>query len=124
MERIVPIQKHHRLNDVYAVGGIGPGGAHHTYAVTRASTPRETPPPTLLSIQFQKGPRGAADSLDGVLDVDLLEIVRDRLKAFQDGDMACRENALALTRIEEALLWMNERVEDRAARRVLGTMDE
>jgi hypothetical protein len=57
----------------------------------------------------------------GVLDVDLLEIVRDRLKAFQTGDYATRENACAITHIEEALMWMNKRVEDRAERGVLGT---
>ena len=47
--------------------------------------------------------------------------MRDRLKGFQSGDFACRENALALTALEECLLWMNKRVEDRASRGVLGT---
>ena len=59
--------------------------------------------------------------MHGVLDTDLLEIVRDRLKAFNQGEYATRENALAITHIEEALLWMNKRVEDRAERGVLGT---
>ena len=31
-----------------------------------------------------------------------------------------RENACALTHIEEALMWMNRRVEDRIERNVLG----
>lgn len=57
----------------------------------------------------------------GVLDTDLLEIVRDRLNDFQNGKFATRENAVALTHIEEALLWMNKRVEDRIERNVLGT---
>ena len=60
-------------------------------------------------------------SIGGVLDVDLLEIVRDRLKCFQSGEFATRENACALTHIEEALMWMNKRKEDRAERGVLGT---
>ncbi len=59
-----------------------------------------------------------------MLDCDLLEIVRDRLKCFQEGDYRCRENAIALTHIEEALLWMNKRVEDRAERNVLGTYNQ
>ena len=51
---------------------------------------------------------------------DLLEIVRDRLRAFQAGPYSCRENACALTHIEEALMWLNRRAEDRAERNVLG----
>ena len=54
----------------------------------------------------------------------ILEIVRDRLKGFQSGPMATRENACALTHIEEALMWMNKRVEDRIERGVLGTMEK
>jgi hypothetical protein len=59
-----------------------------------------------------------------VLDTDLLEIVRHRLQCFQEGDFKTRENAIALTHIEEALLWMNKRVEDRIERNVLGTMNK
>ena len=70
---------------------------------------------------FQNGPRKSPDSQVGVLDTDLLEIVRDRLKGFQSGEFACRENACALTHIEEALMWLNRRVEDRIERDVLGT---
>lgn len=108
------IQKHNNLNQVYAVDQLGAGGANHQYTIASQND-------TLLSVQFQHGPRLEADSTPGVLDVDLLEIVRDRLKSFQSGDFACRENACALTHLEEALMWMNKRVEDRAARGVLGT---
>ena len=69
---------------------------------------------------MQCGPRKEKDSLHGVIDTDLLEIVRDRLKAFQAGPFSSRENACALTHIEEALMWMNRRVEDRIERNVLG----
>lgn len=64
-------------------------------------------------ICFQIGVRNEKDSITGVLDTDLLEIVRDRLKGFQNGEFHCRENALALTHIEEALLWLNQRTMDR-----------
>lgn len=74
----------------------------------------------LLTLQMQCGPRKEKDSLHGVIDTDLLEIVRDRLKAFQAGPFSSRENACALTHIEEALMWMNRRVEDRIERNVLG----
>jgi hypothetical protein len=72
-------------------------------------------------IQFQNGARKLPDSIHGVLDTDLLEIARHRLQCFQKGPFATRENACALTHIEEALMWMNRRVEDRIEREVLGT---
>lgn len=117
--KLSTIQKKHNLNEVYRVDEAGAGGAHHKYKVTRNKVaPFEEV--IIAEIEFQHGARYEIGSVKGVLDCDLLEIVRDRLKAFQSGDMACRENALALTHIEEALMWMNRRVEDRAERGVLG----
>lgn len=110
------IQKRNNLNSVYRYGGVGPGGAYHEYDVYRAGDP-EVP---MLCVQFQKGPRNEEGSVAGVLDADLLEIVRDRLRCFQQGEFSCRENACALTHVEEALMWLNKRVEDRAGRGVLG----
>ena len=103
-------------------GEPGPGGAHHHYIVYHANDPERDE--TRTEIKFQKGPRNDDASIGGVLDCDLLEIVRDRLKSFQAGEFATRENACALTHIEEALMWMNKRVEDRAERNVLGTMEK
>lgn len=115
MRRVLDtIQKHNNLNQVYAVDEPGAGNANHTYEVCIQGD-------EVTTIQFQHGPRLEPNSTLGVLDVDLLEIVRDRLKGFQSGEFSTRENAIALTHIEEALLWMNKRVEDRAARGVLGT---
>lgn len=113
------IQKRENLNEVHRIGGPGPGGACHEYMIVSAEGQN-----ILEHIQFQKGRRGAQDSVPGVCDQDLLEIVRDRLKAFQNGPMACFENARALMHIEQALIQMNERVEDRIKRGVLGTMEK
>jgi hypothetical protein len=117
MKELSTIQKREKLNKVLAIDEIGPGGANHEYLIVSDSglqVPKET------KIQLQKGPRKEADSINGVIDTDLLEIVRDRLKAFQAGPFSSRENACALTHIEEALMWMNRRVEDRIERDVLG----
>lgn len=57
----------------------------------------------LGSVMFQDGPKGQEGSLDGIYDADLLEIVRDRLRAMQKGNGACEYNVRALTHIEEAL---------------------
>lgn len=115
------IQKRNNLNEVFAVGDPGPGGAHHEYVICPAGDPEHEP---LATITFQKGARKDPTAVSGVLDGDLLEIVRDRLRAFQAGPFATRENACALTHIEEALMWMNKRAEDRAERGVLGTMEK
>ena len=129
MKKLSTIQKREKLNDVFAVDEQGPGGANHLYVVYKNGSAvledndtslRGNPEDLLLTIQMQCGPRKENGSLHGVLDTDLLEIVRDRLKAFQAGPFSSRENACALTHIEEALMWLNRRVEDRIERNVLG----
>lgn len=125
MEKLSTIQKRENLNEVYRTGERGPGGAWHDYLITTAGhLPGKEDSMTVLPIIFQKGARKDPAARTGVLDTDLLEIVRDRLKAFQAGEFATRENACALTHIEEALMWMNKRVEDRIERQVLGTMEK
>ena len=118
-EPINTIQKRNNLNVVFRCGDPGPGGAYHKYLIIGKYNGR-----TIAEIHFQKGPRGNPLSKTGLLDVDLLEIVRDRLSCFQKGDMLTREAAIALTHVEEALLWLNKRTEDRAERNVLGTMEK
>lgn len=118
------IQKRENLNSIYRTGEPGPGGAYHDYDIYTAGCNPNTTEIAMACVEFQKGPRNDPQSRHGVLDSDLLEIVRDRLKAFQSGPMATRENACALTHIEEALMWMNRRVEDRIERNVLGTMEK
>lgn len=129
MKKLSTIQKRERLNEVFAVDEQGPGGANHLYVVYKNgsatlednnSSLTGKPEDLLLTVQMQCGPRKEEGSLHGVIDTDLLEIVRDRLKSFQAGPFSSRENACALTHIEEALMWMNRRVEDRIERNVLG----
>lgn len=110
------IQRNDNLNNVYYGDVEGPGNGRHLYIIRHAETGA-----LLGEIRFQNGPRTEANSISGVLDEDLLEIVRHRLQSFQKGEFATRENACALTHIEEALMWMNKRKEDRKERGVLGT---
>lgn len=130
MEKLITIQKSNKLNDVYRVDAPGTGGASHKYVIVKTGAKPSDKAAGFLDfksediiadITFQHGPRNVPASVSGVLDTDLLEIVRDRLVAFNKGEFATRENAIAITKIEEALLWMNKRVEDRAERGVLGT---
>lgn len=123
MEKLSTIQKRENLNDIYRYGNPGPGGAYHDYDIYPADyTP--IPETAMACIEFQKGPRKDPSARHGVLDCDLLEIVRDRLMAFQKGNMASEYNYQALIHVEEALMWLNRRVEDRIERQVLGTMEK
>lgn len=122
MRKLETIQKREKLNDVFAVDEIGSGGANHEYHIT-LNNGKDTASDVAI-IQMQKGPRKNVDSIHGVIDSDLLEIVRDRLKAFQAGPFASEYNEQALKHIEQALTWMNKKVEDRIKRNVLGTYNK
>lgn len=118
------IQRNNNLNDLFVDDVPGPGNGRHRYVVMpKDGNPDDNCPP-LLYIHFQEGARNTEGSTPGVLDSDLLEIVRNRLQYFQKGECATRENACALTHIEEALMWMARRADDRAERGVLGTMNK
>lgn len=124
MEKLNTIQKRAKLNDVYPKGELGPGGAYHDYMVVKEGSYLADAGVLVGGVLFQKGPRHDVNSVHGIIDTDLLEIVRHRLQCFQQGPFASRENACALTHIEEALMWMNRRVEDRLEREVLGTYNK
>lgn len=59
--------------------------------------------------------------VNGVANEDLINMVICRLEHFQKSDYRCRENALAITKLEEALLWLCKRTMDREQRDVEGT---
>lgn len=124
MRELSTIQKREKLNKVFAVDEIGPGGANHEYKIEYTNHKNIDLQDDVTIIQFQKGPRNEQKSIHGVLDTDLLEIVRDRYKAFQEGPFASEYNAKALEHIEIALMYANRRVEDRIEREVLGTYNK
>jgi hypothetical protein len=95
----------------------GAGGACHNYRVEAADMPDD--PVILGQVDFQNGPI-QEKRVNGVQNEDLLTIVIHRLQCFQRGAFACRENAIALTHLETALLWLEKRTADRKARGVEG----
>lgn len=102
--------------EVVVLDGPGAGGACHQYQVNSVSVPDVA----YAIVQFQKG--GVKEAgVNGCFQEDLLAIVIDRLRSFQAGDFACRENAIALTKCEEALMWLQSRTAKRVARGVEGT---
>lgn len=93
----------------------GAGNACHVYRVSyeRGSN----------VIGFQNGPI-EENGANGVQIEDLLAICIDRLQGFQDGRFPCRENAIALTKLEESLMWLDKRTADRKKRGVEGSSQE
>lgn len=97
----------------------GAGGANHDYYV---SWPSQQPdhPGDALSVKFQNGPIKES-GVNGLTQEVLLAITIDRLRSFQAGPFSCRENAIALTHCEDALMWLQRRTRARIARGVEGT---
>lgn len=121
MEKLITIQKRDNLNEVFIADEAGPGGGHHAYHIV---SPDGDIILNVTEIKFQSGPRKEEDSVHGVVDSDLLEIVRHRLQCFQAGPFATEYNLKALEHLEMALMYMNRRVEDRIERNVLGTYNK
>lgn len=98
----------------------GEGGACHEYYLSKADNTSLVPMGDFGFIRFQNGPI-KENGVNGCHQEDLLAIVIDRLEHFQAGNFACRENALALTKAQECLHWLEHRTADRVARGVEGT---
>ncbi len=91
----------------------GAGGANHVYQV---DIPGQEP----KIISFQNGPIKEV-GVNGITQEVLIAICVDRLRSFQSGKFACRENALALTKLEEAQHWLHHRTQARMVRGVEGS---
>lgn len=76
----------------------------------------------LCEISFQEGPVREC-GVNGIHNEDLLNIVLERLSGFQRSKFRCRENAVAITKIEEALMWLRKRTDGRERRGVEGTSE-
>lgn len=74
----------------------------------------------LKKVDMQEGPI-LESGMNGCCNEDLINIVLARLEGFQASPYSCRENAIAITKLEEALLWLHRRTNKRKARGVEGT---
>ena len=106
-----------KYTTVYAVDEKGAGNANHEYHVKWDKDNNGYI--STQSVKFQKGAI-KENGVNGVMNEDLLAMVIDRLQGFQSGQYACRENAIALTKLEEALMWLRKRTQDREKRGVEG----
>ena len=126
--------EYHKINpandkvEITVEDAPGSGGANHLYMVRGFNTgsnpscpftKRHGQPSEHATVLFQNGPIGEV-GVNGVTQEVLLAIVIDRLRSFQAGPFSSRENALALTKCEEALHWLQQRTIDRMRRGVEG----
>lgn len=77
-----------------------------------------------LSLDWQNGPLavdGVRREPNGTFVETVIRAALGRLYFYQASEFRCRENALAITKLEEALHWCNHRTADREARGVEGT---
>ena len=95
---------------------------HYFEVVRKLDLNTEFNPSTdlLAKIHFQEGPINEC-GVNGVMNEDLLVMVIRRLESFQNSVFKCRENAMAITKLEEALLWLRKRTMGRESRGVEGT---
>lgn len=74
----------------------------------------------LTEVHFQEGPI-KEHGVNGVCNEDLIAMVICRLEHFQKSEFSSRDNAMAITKLEEALLWLRKRTIGRENRGVEGT---
>lgn len=72
-----------------------------------------------ISIKLQDGPIKEA-GINGCQIDEVVEFCRDKIVEFNKL-APCRENALVITKLEEALHWLDHRTKDRERRQVEGT---
>lgn len=96
---------------------ITPG---HTYEASNFDNPNSS-----QTIQFIHKKQGETPGVlvlvsDGTTNEEVLKILIDRMNYLQ-AHVPCRENAIAITNLEQALMWLEKRTMNRIARGVEGT---
>ncbi len=72
-----------------------------------------------IDITFQEGSINEV-GVNGAHIEDVIDLLADRLRGFNEGEMRCRENSLAITALEEANNWLLRRTMARIDQNVEG----
>lgn len=97
------------VNAISSINGADVGG--HVYQLAAGVHQSE--------LRFQLGPVKEA-GVNGLQNEQLIAVLVHRVGVLNEA-YPCRENALAITKLEEAQLWLEKRTADRKARGVEGT---
>jgi len=119
MREIITHHDGHGLNESIKIVAdeAGPGGASHSYIFTSNYA-------RVGSLQFQCGPRNVEGSTPGLTTAAVIAALIDHLEGFQSGEFKDRDTAIAITELENAMLRIKKRADDRAQRGVLGTYNK
>ncbi|HXG86113.1 MAG TPA: hypothetical protein VNI84_18985 [Pyrinomonadaceae bacterium] len=102
-------------------------GANHKYEITVWKNAQTSDSNDELvehcKLNFQNGGLKEVGA-NGITDQSLIAVVMDRIRGFNDGPFRCRENSMVITKLEEAMMWMEKRSNDRARRGVEGERKE
>jgi hypothetical protein len=116
----------HQLK-IEVVDEHGQGGANHLYEISGFKTGSDASwshrSRGLCSILFQNGPPKEF-GVNGVTNEALLAVVIDRLRSFQNGPFACKDNEDAYAHCMSALWCLQTRTRTRIARGVEGTHEK
>jgi len=77
-----------------------------------------------LQINWQNGPLGRGEDRkepSGAFVETVIAAALQRIQYYQKSRFGCHENAMAITKLEEALHWLNARTQERENREVEGT---
>jgi len=77
-----------------------------------------------LSIEWQDGPLGRDEARiqpNGAFVETVIASALQRIEYYNSTKFKCRENSLAITKLEEALHWLNSRTNRRDSQGVEGT---
>ena len=88
--------------DIVRIGEVNKGGAYTKYVIQNTQAEEE-----YAAITFQDG--NPHEQINGASNEALLTIVLDRMRSWNQGEFKCRENALAITKLEEVLHWLDHR---------------
>jgi hypothetical protein len=79
---------------------------------------------TGLDIRWQNGPLavdGVRKEPNGAFVETVIAAAKQRIEAYQNSKFSCRENAMAITKLDEALMWLDSRTRRRVAKGIEGT---
>lgn len=97
--------------------------AGHKYELANFENPEGSAPQVLQFIEKVPDPVAGGCALvtvnNGTTNEEVLAMLIDRMNSLQS-KFPCRENAIAITKMQEALLWLNHRTEQRKLRGVEG----
>lgn len=109
------------MNNPKSIEAVIPGATYRipTYKITENGAEDGAG----LEVLFCKGNKENTAVLrqEGVFTETLIQLAKEYLETVNVGDMATRETSMAITKLDEALMWIDKRSNDRKLRGVQNT---